>query len=365
MLVIQKIFVQYGNQYLDKFGYNMPANHKKALLATMNCRTASMGGQTYFCEHCKTYHYSYHSCQNRHCAVCQNNDAEQWLQKQMKLLLPFPYFLATFTIPETLRILARQNQKLIYTILFKAAADALKVLATDKKYLGAEIGMIGILHTWTRALIYHPHVHFLIPGGGLTKDGNSVRFADENFLMHVKPLSVIFRAKFKDLLKKKAQELFSVIPKLLWKTPWVVHIKSVGNGEKALLYMARYVFRVAISNARIVKLQNGMVTFKYSDSKTSQIRYVTLTVQEFIRRFLQHVLPHNFMKVRYFGIFASTNRQKLTKLRKLLFLDEIPVEKSAKTKGKFTENNPLICPVCGHKMIWINTFSKGEYARAP
>lgn len=372
MLIIQKIFVKHGQQYLETFRQKMPANHKKTLLAIMNCRTASMGGQTYYCEHCKTYHYSYHSCQNRHCVICQNNDAEKWLQEQLKLLLPFPYFLATFTIPQAFRTLARKNQKIIYNILFKAAADALKLLANDTKYLGAQIGMIGILHTWTRTLIYHPHVHFLIPGGGLSVDGHSVRFAQENFLMHVKPLSIIFRAKFKEQLKKKSPELFSLIPQSVWKTPWVVHIKSVGDGRKALLYMARYVFRVAISDARIIKLQNGLVTFKYTDSKTAQIKYVTLNAQEFIRRFLQHVLPHNFMKVRYFGIFAPTNRQKLRQLRKLLFLDETPEVKSAKNKVHFPDHDPsrlatgqVICPLCGNKMIWINTFKKGEYARAP
>lgn len=166
--------------------------HKKTLHAIMNCRTRSLGGEVYYCRKCREYHYSYHSCQNRHCVVCQNNDAVKWIDKQKKMMLPFTYFLATFTMPQELRELCRRNQKLFYSILFKASSDALKLLAKDKKYLDADIGMTGILHTWTRAMIYHAHVHYLIPGGGIGNDGKTIRFSDDDFLMHVKPLSIIF-----------------------------------------------------------------------------------------------------------------------------------------------------------------------------
>lgn len=267
MQLIQDIFSQYGAIYLQKYGQKMPPLHKKALTAIMNCRTKSLGGEVYYCQKCNEYHYSYHSCQNRHCVICQNNKADDWIEKNKKMMLPFTYFLATFTMPEEFRKLCRKNQKLFYSILFKASSDALKLLAKDDKYLGATIGMIGILHSWTRALIYHPHVHYLIPGGGIGNDGQTIRFSDDDFLMHVKPLSIIFKAKFRDSLKKQAPEIFNMIPANTWKRDWVVYIKAVGNGQQALEYMARYLFRVAITNNRIIKLQNDKVTFRYTDYK--------------------------------------------------------------------------------------------------
>lgn len=274
------------------------------------------------------------------------------------MILPFTYFLTTFTIPEELRNLCRKNQKLFYSILFKASSQTLKVLANDEKYLGAEIGMIGILHTWSRALMYHPHVHYLIPGGGLANNGEidnspvstKVRFSDDDFLMHVKPLSIIFKAKFRDILKKQSPEIYHKIPASTWKRDWVVHIKPVGNGEKALEYMGQYLFRVAISNNRIINLESGKVTFRYTNSKTGKTKIVTLDVLEFIRRFLQHVLPHNFMKLRYYGFFAPASKKKLTKLRKMLYVDPIPENESE-------DDQPLpkilLCPNCGKPLQWV------------
>ncbi len=356
MPLIQDIFTQYGSLYLMKYGKNMPPMHKKALVAIMNCRTKSLGGEVYYCSKCNEYHYSYHSCQNRHCLVCQNNDAEEWIEKQKKMMLPFIYFLATFTMPDELRELCRRNQKLFYTILFKASADALKLLAKDEKYLGADIGMIGILHTWTRAMIYHPHAHYLIPGGGIGNNGKTVRFSDDDFLMHVKPLSIIFKAKFRDSLKKQAPEVFNKICANTWKRDWVVHIKPVGNGEKALEYMGRYLFRVAISQNRILKLENGKVTFRYTDSKTGKTKIVILEALEFIRRFLQHVLPHNFMKVRYYGFLTAASKKKLAKLRKMLYLDSIPANEPENDQQL---PKVLLCPICGSQLQWVEKFPKG------
>lgn len=356
MLLVQDIFAQYGPLYLSKYEHNMPPMHKKALRAIMNCRTKKLGGEVYYCDKCNQYHYSYHSCQNRHCVVCQNSDADDWIEKQKKAMLPFTYFLATFTIPEELRELCRKNQKLLYSIHFKASADALKLLAKDDKYLGAEIGMIGILHTWTRAMIYHPHVHYLIPGGGIGKDGETVRFSDDDFLMHVKPLSIIFKAKFRDILKKQDPELFNKIPDNVWKKNWVVHIKPVGNGENAIKYMGQYLFRVAISNNRILKLKDGMVTFKYVDSKTGKTKIVTLDALEFIRRFLQHVLPHKFMKVRYYGFLASASKKKLTKLKKMLYLDSLS-ENQQDDSNK--QKKIRLCPICASQLRWICDIPKG------
>lgn len=364
MPLIQDIFRQYGPLYLQKFARNMPTNHKKVLRAIMNCRSKALGGQIFFCETCNVFRYSYHSCGNRHCIICQNNKAEEWLKRQKRFLLPLTYFLATFTLPEDLRKCARQNQKLIYNQLFKAAADAVKLLAKDKKYLGAETGMIGILHTWARNLAFHPHVHFLIPGGGLSLDEKRFRFSDDDFLMHVKPLSKIFRAKFRDLLKEKDRQLFKQIPKQVWNKDWVVHIKSVGNGQQTLSYMARYVFRVAISNSRIVKLDAGKVTYKYSDSKSGKVRFITVEAFEFIRRFMQHVLPHNFMKVRYYGFYAAANRKKLATIRKLLFVDEESApEKNPGPNG--TKKVKVCCPVCGQVMAFIEEIPRIISVRAP
>jgi len=353
MQLIQDIFTKYGSIYLEKYGKKMPSLHKKALHAIMNCRTKSLGGEMYYCENCNDYHYSYHSCGNRHCVICQNNNATDWIEKNKKMLLPFTYFLASFTMPEELRTFSRKEQRLFYSIIFEASSDALKLLAKDEKYLGAEIGMIGILHTWTRALIYHPHVHYLIPGGGISEDGETIRFSDENFLMHVRPLSIIFKAKFRDNLKKQAPEIFNRIPANVWKRDWVVHIKSVGDGDCAMEYMGRYLFRVAITNNRIIKFEDGKVTFRYKNRETGKTKIVTLEALEFIRRFLQHVLPHNFMKVRYYGYLAAAAKKKLAKLKKMLFVDLLP-EKNEQQVPKI-----LLCPICGSPLQWVETLPKG------
>jgi hypothetical protein len=355
MPLIQDIFTQYGGAYLEKYIDKMPSLHKKVLHAIMKCRTKSMGGEVYYCNKCNEYHYSYHSCGNRHCVICQNNDAADWIEKNKKKILPLTYFLGTFTLPEELREQCSKNQKVSYSILFESSSDALKQLAKDKKYLGAEIGMIGILHTWSRAIIYHPHIHYLIPGGGISADGKTIRFSDDDFLMHVKPLSIIFKAKFRDNLKKQAPEIYNKISAKVWKRDWVVHIKPVGNGESAMEYMGRYLFRVAITNNRILKLTDGKVTFRYTDSKTGKTRIVTLDALEFIRRFLQHVLPHNFMKVRYYGFLAAASKKKMDALRTMLFIDSIPLNEE---KEKPPLPKILKCPICGSPLQWVETLSK-------
>ena len=368
MLLIQQIFSDYGEVYLQRYAQKMPSMQKKALLAIMNCRTKSLGGEVYHCQKCDKFHYSYHSCQNRHCVVCQNDKAQQWFSRQNKMRFPVPYFLSTFTLPRELRAIARSNQKLIYGLIFKASAEAMKVLARDKKYLHGEMGMIGILHTWTRTLIYHPHVHFLIPG--LSFCENRVKIIDKNFLLPVKALSLVFRAKFRDLLKESSASLFSEIPAAVWKKDWVVHCKSVGNGEKALLYLSRYLFRVGISNSRIESLKEGVVTYKYMESKKDTTlggatlggatRYIQVSALEFIRRFLQHVLPHNFMKIRYYGFYAGVNRAKLSKIRHLLFLEDPSLEQE-----KTEEHSLRVCPVCGGVLYFIGEIKAENHARAP
>ncbi|MCA1603988.1 MAG: transposase [Acidobacteria bacterium] len=221
----------------------------------------------------------------------------------------------TFTLPEELRAVARSNQQTIYNLLFRASSAALQQLAQDPRFVGARPGLVGVLHTWTRQLLYHPHVHYLVTGGGLTKAGRW-RSSSPDFLVHVKPLSIIFRAKFRDQLKKT--ELFAQVDARVWQKDWVVHSEPVGSGQQAFKYLAPYIFRVAISNNRIRKLEADQVTFSYKESATDQLKSCKVTAEEFIRRFLQHVLPPRFIKVRYCGLLSPSNRQLLQKARQLL-----------------------------------------------
>ena len=307
------------------------------------CRTESLGGQLYFCAQCKQQRYSYHSCKNRHCPKCQNEQANEWLQEKRELLLPTPHFLVTFTLPDELRSVARSHQKTIYNLLFRASATTLLQMAQDPHFVGARPGLVGVLHTWTRQLLYHPHVHYIVSGGGLTADGRW-RAARADFLVPVKALSRIFRAKFRDALKKT--ELFALVGARTWrKKTGGVHSEPVGSGEQAFQYLAPYIFRVAISNNRLRKLHDGQVTFTYKESATDQLQPCTITAEEFIRRFLQHVLPHRFIKVRYYGLLSPAHRQLLQKVGSLLS------DTSSKLKRpdlKATRALALLsCPHCG------------------
>lgn len=263
MVEIAEIFRLHGPRYRAKYARRMPRSHLRAMRDIQSCRTPSLGGEVYLCKKCDHYRFSYHSCKNRHCPKCGNDQANQWLEEQKELLLPVSHFLVTFTLPEELRRLARSNQKALYDILFRASADAIQKLAPDDRFVGGQVGMVGVLHTWTRGLIYHPHVHYVVTGGGLTETGHW-KSSRQDFLLPVRALSRIFRAKSRDLLKKTG--LFDQVDRRVWKKEWVVHSKPVGTGEAAFKYLAPYIFRVAISNKRIVMLEHGRVTFKYKDS---------------------------------------------------------------------------------------------------
>lgn len=315
MLELADIFRLHGPEYREKFSKQMPPSHRRAMQDIEQCRTAALGGQLYFCSQCDQQRFSYHSCKNRHCPKCQNQQANQWLKDQQDLLLPTHHFLVTCTLPAELRALARSNQKLIYNLLFRASSQALLLLAQDPRFVGARLGLVGVLHTWTRQLLYHPHVHYLVTGGGLTNDGRW-RSARADFLVPVKALSRIFRAKFRDQLKKT--ELFAQVERRVWRKDWVVHSEPVGSGAQAFQYLAPYIFRVAISNNRLRKLEQGNLTFSYKESATDQLKHCTVTAEEFIRRFLQHVLPPRFIKVRYYGLLSPSNRQLLPQARQLL-----------------------------------------------
>jgi len=261
--------------------------------------------------------YSYHSCRNRHCPKCHGQQTQRWLEKHQQRLLPCSYYLLTFTLPSGLRALAYAHQKAIYGLLLSNAAAALQKLAWDPQYVGAQLAILAVLHTWTRAMLDHPHTHLLVTAGGLSADGQQwVHPQNPAFLVPGFALSKIFRGKFKAGLKKLG--LFNQVPTSVWQQNWVVHCQHAGSGQKVLDYLGRYVFRIAIANSRIASFQNGQVTFRYRDNRSQQIQHVTLDAQEFIRRFLRHVLPKGFVKVRSYGLWSPQAGDKLQKARSLL-----------------------------------------------
>ncbi len=341
MLEVADIFRLHGPAYRARFGAHMLPSHLRAMQDIESCRTVTLGGQLYYCAQCDQQRYSYHSCKNRHCPKCQNEQANEWLQEQKDLLLPTHHFLVTFTLPAELRPIARSNQKTIYNLLFRASSAALLQLAQDPRFVGARLAMVGVLHTWTRQLLYHPHVHYIVTGGGLSDEGRW-RSSRKDFLVPVKALSRIFRAKFRDQLQQSA--LFALVNPHLWINDWVVHSEAVGSGEQAFKYLAPYIFRVAISNNRLRKLHEGQVTFSYKESATDQLKHCTVTAAEFIRRFLQHVLPNRFIKVRYYGLLSPAHRQLLLKARQLL---SVTTSKLRREAVKTTESLAVLsCPHC-------------------
>ena len=350
MVTLAEIVAQVGASYRTQFAAELLPSHRQALRAIEQCRTPALGGHVYNCASCQITHYQYHSCRNRHCPQCQHQAGEQWLQRQQVRLLPTHYFMLTFTLPQPLRAIARANQKLIYNLLFRCAAQATQQLAQDKRFIGGQIGMVGVLHTWGRNLAYHPHVHFLVPGGGLDSQ-NEWQTTTHNFLLPVRALSKLFRAKFRAALR--TNPLFDTIPNTVWYKDWVVHSQPVGKGQQALKYLAPYIFRVALSNRRLVKFENNKVTFRYRKSDTGQWRICTLEVFEFLRRFLQHVLPKGFVKVRYYGLFAPPKRSRLAHCWHLLaaLLPNAPSLSKATTT---TSYQPL-CPACGHPLRLVQT----------
>lgn len=329
--------------------------------AIERCRTEVLGGQVYACSACGEKRYSYHSCRNRHCPKCQHEQTEEWLELQRKLLLPVPYFLLTFTLPAELREIARQNQKLIYNLLFRTSAQAAQLLAKDPRFVGGQIGMVGVLHTWTRNLAFHPHVHYLAPGGGLDPDGRTWCPANKKFFLPVKALSKLFRAAFQRALQRTT--LYDCIPPKVWRKDWVVHCKAVGDGQAALKYLAPYIHRVAISNRCLLSLssgclENAQVIFRYRSSKTGQIKRCTLAAEKFIHRFLQHVLPRGFVKVRYYGFFGPTCRSHLWALQQQLALTlpaEITISQIEQTETDECLPSRTQCPKCGNTMTLLRT----------
>jgi len=354
MVTIGDIFRRYGPAYRAQFGDQLSAEQIQAMHAIEQCRTEALGGHVYTCEACAITRYSYHSCRNRHCPRCQHNATQTWLAQQHALLLPVPYFLVTFTLPAGLRAVARRQPRTLYTLLFRASAAALQQLAQDPRFLGGQIGMLGVLQTWTRDLRFHPHVHYLVPAIVLAPDGTLRRPRNPAFLVAVKPLALLFRAKLRAALRQT--DFYQHVAQETWQQAWVVDCRPVGSGAAALKYLAPYIFRVALSNNRIVGVQDDRVTFRYRDGDTKQMRSCTLPAFAFIGRFVQHVLPKGFVKVRYYGLFRLGNRRLLTQVRATLVSSGSTGMASAPSPSAVpTPPTMLRCPRCGQPMQLVQT----------
>lgn len=350
------ILRSYGQSYIAQYGKDMLPSHKRAINDIICCRTEALGGHVYECPDHHELDYKYHSCQNRHCPQCQNDQATQWLSNEQQRLINVPYFLLGFTLPEKLRPVARSNQKLFYNLLFSQSWRAMSKLAQNPTWLGGSIGALAVLHTWTKMLYFHPHVHYLVPAGALSDDNMVWIKSQKKFFLPVKGLSRVFRAMMRDALKQLAPELFQQIPPSVWQKNWVVHCKPVGNGHAVLKYFAPYVFRVAISNKRILKLNNDQVTVAYKDMDSKSWKTMTLPVFEFIPRFLQHILPKGFKKVRHFGYLSSRNKQLLSMLQYIFATVETePVDKPDQ------QSKVPHCSVCGKPMRLIEIVPPGGF----
>jgi hypothetical protein len=357
MLELADIVRAAGEVYQQLHGLTLRPSQRRALRDIVACRTAALGGHVQACDHCGTRQYSYHSCRNRHCPKCHGEQTQRWLDRQRARLLPCAYFLLTFTLPAELRALARAHQKVIYGLLMTAAAAALLTLTADPRYLGARPGMLAVLHTWTRALLYHPHVHMLVTAGGLRRlDRMWVPPRHAVFLVPGRALSRLFRAKVRAGLRKAG--LLDQAPATVWRHEWIVHVQHAGTGERVLDYLARYVFRIAIVNSRLERFDDGHVTFRYRDGRTGTITRCTLDAVSFLGRFLQHVLPQGFSKVRHYGLFSPSRHDLLAQAREQLIAASASPPPVEDPNDPASGPAPVIgprprCPACGVGVLHI------------
>ena len=350
MIELADIIAKYGGEYLNKFGIPMLPSHKRAISDILACRTESMGGHLNECDACGHQHYSYHSCKNRSCPKCHTSDTKRWVEKREAELLPVRYFHVVFTLPQELRDNMRSNQSKLYSILMQAASEMLMKLALDPKHVGGKLSILSVLHTWTRAMEFHPHVHMLVPAGGLDMDGYW-RTTRKKWLVPVKALSRLFRARFMKLAQKALPE--ESFPQEVWKKEWVVYCKPpLTNSKKVLRYLGRYVHRIAIVNSRIESMDNGNVTFRYQESATGKQKKMTLTAMEFLRRYLQHVLPQGFHKVRYYGLLSPANRITLKRVQLLLVQRRKTMPDDIKETPEKSTNKHL-CPCCSEGIMVV------------
>jgi len=347
MLEVAEIFRLHGESF--RAAHRLTPWQLKVMADIEHCRTVYFGGHLEQCDHCGHQHYSYHSCRNRHCPKCHGEQTEAWLEKQQARLLPVSYYLLTFTLPAGLRALASAHPREIYNLLFSAAVASLQKLAGDPQWVGGTLPMLAVLHTWTRALLLHPHLHILVPAGGLSPEGAWIDAKHPGFLVPGYALSEIFRAKIKAGLK----DLNLLDPNCpCWKQKWDVHCRHAGSGDKVLEYLARYVFRIGISNSRLEKFENGRVTFRYRNNQTQELCHVDIPAEEFIQRFLQHVLPKGFVKVRAYGLWSSSQKEQLAKIQQELqqarqphSLPALPAQPELQVSSSPAER-PAPCPQC-------------------
>lgn len=359
---------RHGPAYRHKFGSRMSADQLRALRDIAACRTPVLGGQRWCCPQCGQQRLAFHSCGNRHCPACGADDAHAWCDRQQALLLPVPYHLATFTVPDSLRRTIRSHPRELLALLFRTASTTLLDLCANPRWLGVTPGVTAVLHTWTRQLEYHPHVHFLVTGGGLAPDG-SWREPERGFLVPVHALSKVFRARFRDALKDRFPNLFAGLPATTWTSAWVVHSECVGSGEQALRYLSRYLYRVAISNAALLRADEAAVTFRYRHSQDRRSRTCTLPPQEFLRRFLQHVLPKGFVKARAFGLHHPAKRGALTLTRLMLYWQARQQPPPLVPLTPPPAKKPTCCPRCAAPMDCVQRLvplpAFNPFARGP
>jgi hypothetical protein len=349
----------------------LPRNHLRVMHAIEVCRTAALGGHKDQCDHCGHLEISYNSCRNRHCPKCQTLQKEKWIEARREDLLPIEYFHVVFTLPSELNPLVSMNQQTLYDLLFRSASETLSELAQDPKYLGAKVGMIGILHTWGQNLMDHPHTHWIVTGGGLSPDGSRWISCRKGFFLPVKVMSALFRGKFLDLLKDCFQRADLVFPanlrhlqdpadfetfrRRLYHKKWVVYCKPPFDGAQGVLqYLGRYTHRIAISNDRILSMRDGQVSFRWRDyADHNRQKTMTLKVDEFIRRFLLHVLPGRYVRIRHFGLLANRNRKDQIALARKILGDHQTVTKKNDREETWQEQllricgiDVTTCPVC-------------------
>ena len=350
--------------------------------AIESCRTAALGGHVERCEKCAHTRIAYNSCRNRHCPKCQGAAAREWLADREAELLPVPYYHVVFTLPAPIADIAYQNKAVIYGILFKAAAETLITIAADPKHLGARIGLTAVLHSWGSALTHHPHVHIIVPGGGISLDGQQWISCRPGFFLPVRVLSRLFRRLFlqklvaahdtgrlqffADLARLAERNAFTAYLAPSRKAEWVVYSKRPFGGPGAVLaYLSRYTHRVAISNRRLIAITDTTVTFKWKDYRANgrdRAKVMTLAIDEFIRRFLIHVLPDGFHRIRHYGLFASGGRaENIGRARHLLNMPAAQDEPgNPDNTGDGEPQTPShLCPCCGGRMIIIETFGRG------
>jgi len=368
-LEVAHIFRLYGEEYRET--HRLCRAQLRAMGAIEKCRTAALGGHVDRCDQCGAEKISYNSCRNRHCPKCQSLDKERWLEKRRSELLPVPYFHVVFTLPEELNLLAVGNPGEIYDLLFRSASQTLLEVAADAKHLGARLGILAVLHTWSQTLLLHPHLHCIVPAGGPSLDGEGWVVGSEKYLLPFGVLSAVFRGKFLAGLKELHErgrlsfsgdaeplrdrfEFLNLLDRLYRKSWWVYSKPPFGGPEEVLKYLARYTHRVALSNHRLVALEQDRVTFTYKDySQGGRRKEMTLPAEEFIRRFLLHILPDRFVRIRHYGLFANRHRTRnLERIRALLGAESPGVEPAQREDWqtvfhRVTGRDPTLCPECG------------------